>query len=106
MDNRSFFRGRTIFLTFIFLALIVIVLFRFFYLQVINGDELKELREKNINTFEYVYPKRGRIISKDGFVLAEDRKIFSIAVNLNVKPNEQAIEKLISIFPNKIDTSK
>ena len=51
---------------------------------------------KNINTFEYVYPKRGRIISKDGFVLAEDRKIFSIAVNLNVKPNEQAIEKLIS----------
>ena len=103
MDNRSFFRGRTIFLTFIFLALIVIVLFRFFYLQVINGDELKELREKNINTFEYVYPKRGRIISKDGFVLAEDRKIFSIAVNLNVKPNEQAIEKLISIFPNKIE---
>ena len=103
MDNRSFFRGRTIFLTFIFLALIVTVLFRFFYLQVINGDELKELREKNINTFEYVYPKRGRIISKDGFVLAEDRKIFSIAVNLNVKPNEQAIEKLISIFPNKIE---
>ena len=36
-------------------------------------------------------------------MLAEDRKIFSIAVNLNVKPNEQAIEKLISIFPNKIE---
>ena len=61
MDNRSFFRGRTIFLTFIFLALIVIVLLRFFYLQVINGDELKELREKNINTFVSTFSVNGEI---------------------------------------------
>ena len=75
----------------------------FFQLQIIDGNQLKELREQNINDFEYIYPKRGRILSKDGIVLAEDRKIYSIAIDLEQKPNEDSIKLFSDIFSDKIN---
>ena len=81
---------------------LLLVTARFFYLQIIQGGELKELREQNINAFEYIYPKRGRILSRDGVVLAEDRKVFSLAVDIEQKPNEQSIIKLADLLPEKI----
>jgi len=78
------------------------VLGRFFYLQIIQGKDLKELREQNINAFEYIYPKRGRILSRDGVVLAEDRKIFSLVIDIEQKPSEESIKILSELFPEKI----
>jgi penicillin-binding protein 2 len=86
----------------LFLSILALVGARFFYLQIIKGSELKELREQNINAFEYIYPKRGRILSRDGVVLAEDRKIFSLATDLDQKPSEVSIEILSNLFPEKI----
>ena len=63
---------------------------------------MRELREQNINTFEYIYPKRGRILSKDNVVLAEDRKIFSLAVDLEQKPSEEALILLTKLFPKRL----
>tara|TARA_B100000530_G_scaffold290936_1_gene207451 strand:- start:1722 stop:3431 length:1710 start_codon:yes stop_codon:yes gene_type:complete len=79
------------------------VLGRFFYLQIIQGKDLKELREQNINAFEYIYPKRGRILSRDGVVLAEDRKIFSLVIDIEQKPSEESIKILSELFPEKIN---
>ena len=76
---------------------------RFFYLQIIQGKDLKELREQNINAFEYIYPKRGRILSRDGVVLAEDRKIFSLVIDIEQKPSEESIKILSELFPEKIN---
>ncbi len=84
------------------MLILLLVTARFFYLQIIQGGELKELREQNINAFEYIYPKRGRILSRDGVVLAEDRKVFSLAVDIEQKPNEQSIIKLADLLPEKI----
>ena len=87
----------------VFILILLLVTARFFYLQIIQGGELKELREQNINAFEYIYPKRGRILSRDGVVLAEDRKVFSLAVDIEQKPNEQSITKLADLLPEKIE---
>ena len=76
---------------------------RFFYLQIIQGKDLKELREQIINAFEYIYPKRGRILSRDGVVLAEDRKIFSLVIDIEQKPSEESIKILSELFPEKIN---
>ena len=56
--------------------ILTLVTARFFYLQIVKGNELKELRERNINAFEYIYPKRGRILSEDGIVLQKTEKYF------------------------------
>ena len=102
-DNKIHtYRTRTNILLTVFLIILFLVLGRFFYLQIIQGNELKALREQNINAFEYIYPKRGRILSRDGVVLAEDRKIFSLAVDIEQKPSEESIEILSTIFSDQI----
>ena len=70
-------------------------------MQVIKGTELRDLREQNINDFEYIYPKRGRILSRDGIVLAEDRKVYSIAIDLEQKPSEKSIQAFSNIFADR-----
>ena len=103
-DNRfAIYRGRTRILLALFVLILAISTGRFFYLQIIKGEELRDLREQNINDFEYIYPKRGRILSKDGIVLAEDRKIYSIAIDLEQKPSERSIQIFANTFSNKID---
>ena len=100
-DNKiHIYRTRTNILLGIFVCILTLVITRFFYLQIIQGNELKELREQNINAFEYIYPKRGRILSTDGYVLAEDRKTFSLAIDLEQKPSEGSIKKLSQLFPS------
>mgnify|MGYP006263140129 FL=1 len=102
-DNKiQIYKTRTKILIGFFILILALVTARFFYLQIIQGNELKELRERNINTFEYIYPKRGRILSKDGIVLAEDRKVFSLAIDIEQKPSEQSINKLADLYPDKI----
>ena len=51
------YRGRTNLLLVIFLILLVLVTGRFFYLQIIKGDDLRNIRENNINAFEYIIQK-------------------------------------------------
>ena len=103
-DNRfAIYRGRTRILLALFILILAVSIGRFFYLQIIKGGELRDLREQNINDFEYIYPKRGRILSKDGIVLAEDRKIYSIAIDLEQKPSERSIQIFANTFSNKID---
>ncbi len=100
-NKLSIYRGRTKLLLALFIVILLVCIGRFFQLQIIEGDQLKELREQNINDFEYIYPKRGRILSKDGIVLAEDRKIYSIAIDLEQKPNENSIKFFSDVFSDK-----
>ncbi len=102
-DNKiQIYKTRTNILIGFFVLILTLVTARFFYLQIIQGNELKELRERNINAFEYIYPKRGRILSKDGIVLAEDRKVFSLAIDIEQKHSEQSINKLADLYTDKI----
>ena len=94
----NFFKGRANSILFIFFALLALLVARFFFLQVVKGAELKEQRELNINASESIYPKRGRIVSRDGYILAEDIKTFSIVVDLEQKPDANAVSLLADIF--------
>ena len=101
--NFKILQDRTWLLSIVIFLLLVFALSRFFYLQIIEGRNLKVQREANINTFEYIYPKRGRIISSDGYVLAEDRKTFSLVIDFEQKPSEGSIKKLSQLFPSVVD---
>jgi len=94
----NFFKNRAYGILFIFFALLALLVARFFFLQVIKGSELKEQRELNINASESIYPKRGRIVSRDGYIMAEDTKTFSIVVDLEQKPDINAISLIADIF--------
>ena len=86
-DNKIHtYRTRTNILLTVFLIILFLVLGRFFYLQIIQGNELKALREQNIKCFLSISTqKRGRILSRDGVVLAEDRKNIFISSGYRAK---------------------
>ena len=51
-DNKiHIYRTRTKFLLGVFVSILTLVIVRFFYLQIVQGNELRELREQNINAF-------------------------------------------------------
>ena len=102
----NFFKSRAYGILFIFFALLALLLARFFFLQVVKGAELKEQRELNINASESIYPKRGRIVSRDGYILAEDIKTFSIIVDLEQKPDINAISLLADIFDQDLSADE
>ena len=104
-QNLNFFKGRAN-IIFIFFGLLALLIARFFFLQVIKGPELKEQRELNINASESIYPKRGRIVSRDGYILAEDIKTFSIVVDLEQKPDINAISLIADIFNKDISVEE
>ena len=48
------YRGRTKVLLALFTIILLVCVGRFFQLQIIEGNQLKELREQNINDFDFL----------------------------------------------------
>ncbi len=61
-----------ILLALIFSVLLIFTL-RLMYLQIVMASELSAKSEENIRTEEYIQPLRGRILARDGTVLADNR---------------------------------
>ena len=77
----------------IFLILIVLLLFRIFWLQFINGNFLKEKAYKQITANRILSPKRGSIYDSTGKALAVSSEVDTISINPSLisikgKPDE------------------
>ncbi|OEU68356.1 MAG: penicillin-binding protein 2 [Desulfobacterales bacterium PC51MH44] len=68
---------------------------RLFYLQIIQGEELRRLSENNCIRLQSTDPPRGMILDRNGILLVDNRPAFNLSIILNdAKPVERAIEKL------------
>ncbi|MCA8960981.1 MAG: penicillin-binding protein 2 [Planctomycetes bacterium] len=69
--------------TFPLQAILLILLGRCFYLQVIRGDEFARLQSTRTRSATRVDGERGRILSSDGVTLAEDSPYWKVAIDPN-----------------------
>lgn len=65
----------------IFLILILLLVFRIFWLQFIDGDSLKERAYKQITANRVLSPKRGTIYDSTGKALAVSSEVDTISIN-------------------------
>lgn len=65
----------------IFLILILLLIFRIFWLQFIDGDFLKEKAYKQITANRVLSPKRGTIYDSTGKALAVSSEVDTISIN-------------------------
>lgn len=65
----------------IFLILILLLVFRIFWLQFIDGDSLKEQAYKQITANRVLSPKRGTIYDSTGKALAVSSEVDTISIN-------------------------
>ena len=81
----------------IFLILILLLVFRIFWLQFIDGSFLKERAYKQITANRVLSPKRGTIYDSTGKALAVSSEVDTISVNpslIAVKNDAEATNAL------------
>ncbi|MDH3356800.1 MAG: penicillin-binding protein 2 [Desulfobacteraceae bacterium] len=72
-----------------------LIFIRLFYLQVINGEELRRLSENNCIRLQSTDPSRGMIFDRNGIRLVDNRPSFDLNIVLkDAKPVEQTVKKL------------
>ena len=76
-----------------------ILLLRLFYLQVIQGQELRRLSENNCIRLQSTDPSRGMIFDRNGTLLVDNRPAFDLSIILkDAKPVDRTIEKLAKLI--------
>lgn len=82
--------------TLVFVLAVFLVLFaRLFYLQVLEGEELRRLSENNCIRLQDIDPPRGLIFDTNGRLLVDNRPAYNLAIVLkDAKPVDRTVEKL------------
>ena len=88
------------------LAAFVILFIRLIYLQIISGEELRQLSLNNSIRLQSIDPPRGRVYDRNGKILVNNRPSFDVSIIVkDAKPLEQTIDKLskyIQIPPEEL----
>ncbi len=79
-------RERGLVLSAVGLIALVILLARLFQLQVLTADHSQAMAERNWLRPEYLTGPRGRILDRDGRVLADVRPSYTIVIDPNTEP--------------------
>ncbi len=98
-----FFRLRLVLSMGFVVLLLVILLGRFFYLQVIRQDYFHTMAENNRIALMPIVPNRGQILDRNGVVLAQNYVGYTLEIETNKVPNLEAtideLAKLVEITP-------
>ena len=80
---------------------------RLFYLQVINGEELRRLSENNCIRLQHIDSPRGLIFDRNGKLLVDNRPSFDLSIVLNDSEDiDLTLENLARYFPVSIPELK
>ena len=99
-EKDRIFSKRILVLLCFFLLLISILIFRVFYLQILQGEKYKFLADKNRTSIRLTMPSRGNIFDRNGIRLAENKKTFqAILIKDEAKDTAQVIANFSKIIP-------
>lgn len=97
---------RTAMLIGFFFILVLILIARLFYLQIIEGERYLELADKNRTAVRLTLPARGYIYDRNGVKLAENRKTFQAVLIREQAPDYlrtlENFQKLMSLSEEEV----
>ena len=93
--DSDWYKRRLTGVVFLVLTAFLVLIARVFYLQVIEGNELRRLSENNCIRLQNIDPSRGLIFDRNGKLLVDNRPSFDLNIILkDAKPVEHTIEML------------
>jgi penicillin-binding protein 2 len=93
--DQDWYKQRLVRIAFCVAGTFCLIFIRLFYLQVINGDELRRLSKNNCIRLKSTDPSRGMIFDRNGKLLVDNRPAFDLNIVLkDAKPIEQTVKKL------------
>ena len=94
-DKGKVLIGRTIVMSITQLTLLVMIIFRLYYLQVYQADKYKTLADENRISTRLLIPARGIIYDRHGNVLAGNRQNFQAMI---VAEQTHSVDKTLAMF--------
>jgi penicillin-binding protein 2 len=93
--DQDWYKQRLVRLAFCVAGTFCLIFLRLFYLQVIQGEELRRLSENNCIRLQSTDPSRGLIFDRNGIRLVDNRPAFDLNIVLkDAKPVAQTVKKL------------
>jgi penicillin-binding protein 2 len=93
--DQDWYKQRLVRIAFCVAGTFCLIFIRLFYLQVVNGDELRRLSKNNCIRLKSTDPSRGMIFDRNGTLLVDNRPAFDLNIVLkDAKPVEQTVKKL------------
>jgi penicillin-binding protein 2 len=93
--DQDWYKQRLVRIAFCVAGTFCLIFIRLFYLQVVNGDELRRLSKNNCIRLKSTDPSRGMIFDRNGTLLVDNRPAFDLNIVLkDAKPIEQTVKKL------------
>ena len=103
INAEKLFYNRFTIVMLILSSLSILLLARLYYLQVINFDHFDTLSKTNRIKYIQVPPRRGIIYDRNNIVLADNKSLYSIEINVNDIKN---LDEVISAVEKQIVLSK
>ncbi len=93
--DQDFYKQRLVRIAFCIAGAFLVLFIRLFYLQVIQGEELRRLSENNCIRLQSTNPSRGLIFDRNGSLLVDNRPAFDLNIVLkDAKPLAPTVKKL------------
>lgn len=106
-DDVGFLQRKIPFLFLAVFLFILIIVGRLYYLQIILGQSFRHRSESLSVRLEELRAPRGRVLDRDGKVLADERPYFELTVIPQYLSNkEKTIDSLVSLVPLKKEEIK
>ncbi len=95
--------ARTVFIVVLVLALVSILLARYFSLQILQHDEYQTESDRNRVQLQSLPPKRGLIYDRNGILLAENRPSFVLSLVLERVPD---LEQTLALLDEMVELNE
>ncbi len=94
-SDSNWYKQRLTGAVFILVAAFCMLLFRLFYLQIVEGEKFRKLSENNRIRLQSIDPPRGLIFDQNGRIMVDNRPSFDLGIILkDARPLEETITKL------------
>lgn len=101
------FARRSVVATFFVIFLILILISRMVYLQVLQFEKYKNLSDDNRVSVEPIAPTRGLIVDRNGQLLADNRPSYAVSITRELCPDidntVEQLQTLIDISESQVD---
>jgi penicillin-binding protein 2 len=94
-------RGRHVYLASALVVLVSLLILRMWYLQVVQGDELRTLSESNRTRVQDMTPVRGQITDRNGVVLANNIPTYELLVVPADVPDPKQLAGQLAFYLNR-----
>jgi penicillin-binding protein 2 len=92
--NKNFTRRYIVLIVFMF-SLILVLLARLYYLQIIDGKKYSNLAGENCASSQHIFPERGKILDRFGHVLADNHMQYRLMLDSGFRKNLSQIMQSI-----------